>query len=80
MTRAATYVVSRPDTPIPWINYLGMEEYFGIISNTAGGDSFVRDAKFRRLTRYRYSNAPTDSGSRYLYLRDDATGDHWSPS
>jgi cellobiose phosphorylase len=74
------YVISRPDTPIPWINYLGMEEYFGIISNTAGGYSFVSDPRLRRLTRYRYNNAPADSGGRYLYLRDDATGDHWSPS
>jgi cellobiose phosphorylase len=74
------YVISRPDTPTPWINYLGMEEYFGIISNTAGGYSFVSDPRLRRLTRYRYNNAPADSGGRYLYLRDDATGDHWSPS
>jgi cellobiose phosphorylase len=74
------YVISRPDTPLPWINYLGMEEYFGIISNTAGGYSFVRDARLRRLTRYRYNNAPADAGGRYLYLRDDATGEHWSPS
>ena len=74
------YVILRSDTPIPWINYLGMEEYFGIISNTAGGYSFVRGSRLRRLTRYRYNNAPADSGGRYLYLRDDATGDHWSPS
>jgi cellobiose phosphorylase len=74
------YVVTRPDTPLPWINYLGSDEYFGIISNTAGGYSFVRDARLRRLTRYRYNNAPLDLGGRYLYLRDDDTGASWSPS
>ncbi|GIF01058.1 GH36-type glycosyl hydrolase domain-containing protein [Paractinoplanes rishiriensis] len=74
------YVIDRPDTPLPWINYLGTDEYFGIVSNTAGGYSFYRDAKLRRLTRYRYNNAPFDIGGRYLYLRDDASGDFWSPS
>ncbi len=73
------YVITRPDTPLPWINYLGSEDYFGIISNTAGGYSFYRDARLRRLTRYRYNNAPLDEGGRYLYLRDDETGDFWSP-
>jgi cellobiose phosphorylase len=74
------YVITRPDTPLPWINYLGSEDYFGIISNTAGGYSFYRDARLRRLTRYRYNNAPLDLGGRYLYLRDDDSGDSWSPS
>jgi cellobiose phosphorylase len=74
------YVISRPDTPLPWINYLGSEDYFGIISNTAGGYSFYRDARLRRLTRYRYNNAPLDLGGRYLYLLDEETGDYWSPS
>jgi cellobiose phosphorylase len=74
------YVISRPDTPLPWINYLGTQEYFGIISNTAGGYSFFRDARLRRLTRYRYNNAPFDVGGRYLYLRDNADGRFWSPS
>ncbi|CAG0930373.1 cellobiose phosphorylase [Thermoflexales bacterium] len=74
------YVITQPDTPLPWINYLGSEEYFGIISNTAGGYSFYRDARLRRLTRYRYNNAPFDMGGRYLFLRDNATGDYWSPS
>ena len=58
---AREYVISRPDTPLPWINYLGSEEFFGIISNTAGGYSFYRDARLRRLTRYRYNNAPADT-------------------
>ncbi len=74
------YVVTRPDTPLPWINYLGSEDFFGIISNTAGGYAFYRDARLRRLTRYRYNNAPLDLGGRYLYLRDDVSGDYWSPS
>jgi cellobiose phosphorylase len=77
---AREYMISRPDTPLPWINYLGSEDYFGIISNTAGGYSFYRDARLRRLTRYRYNNAPLDVGGRYLYLRDAASGEFWSPS
>ena len=78
------YVIERPDTPLPWINYLGSEAYFGIISNTAGGYSFYKDARLRRLTRYRYNNAPLDMGGRYIYLRDDdphLSGPRtWSPS
>ncbi len=74
------YVITRPDTPLPWINYLGCEEYFGLISNTAGGYSFYKDARLRRLTRYRYNNAPLDMGGRYLYLRENNTGKYWSPS
>jgi cellobiose phosphorylase len=80
------YVITQPDTPLPWINYLGCEEYFGIISNTAGGYSFYKDARLRRLTRYRYNNAPLDSGGRYIYLRDDDFSSHpngplfWSPT
>lgn len=80
------YVITQPDTPLPWINYLGCEEYFGIISNTAGGYSFYKDARLRRLTRYRYNNAPLDSGGRYIYLRDDDTASptseplFWSPT
>ena len=65
------YVITRPDTPLPWINYLGSEDYLGLISNTAGGYSFYRDARLRRLTRYRYNNAPLDVGGRYVYVRDD---------
>jgi cellobiose phosphorylase len=80
------YVITRPDTPLPWTNYLGSQEYFGIISNTAGGYSFYKDARLRRLTRHRYNNAPLDVGGRYIYLRDDQTltqaGEplFWSPS
>ncbi len=74
------YVITRPDTPVPWINYLGTDGHFGTVSNTAGGFSWHLDARLRRLTRYRYNNVPGDAGGRYLYLRDDATGEFWSPS
>jgi cellobiose phosphorylase len=74
------YVITQPDTPLPWINYLGCQAYFGIISNTAGGYSFYRDARLRRLTRYRYNNAPFDLGGRYIYVRDDQSKEFWSPS
>jgi cellobiose phosphorylase len=71
------YVITTPRTPYPWINYLGCEEFFGIISNTAGGYSFYRDARLRRLTRYRYNNIPLDCGGRYFYINDG--GDVWNP-
>jgi cellobiose phosphorylase len=74
------YVITRPDTPLPWINYLGCQAYFGIISNTGGGYSFYRDARLRRITRYRYNNVPHDFGGRYIYLRDDESGEFWSPT
>jgi len=71
------YVITNPQTPWPWINYLGNEDFFSLISNTAGGYSFYKDAKFRRLTRYRYNNVPMDSGGRYFYINDEGT--IWSP-
>jgi len=76
------YVITQPDTPLPWINYLGMDLYFGIISNTAGGYSFYKDARLRRLTRYRYNNAPLDENGRYIFIRDDHSKeiDFWSPT
>jgi cellobiose phosphorylase len=76
------YVITQPDTPLPWINYLGSETCFGIISNTAGGYTFYKDARLRRLTRYRYNNAPLDTGGRCFYLRDDdaPTPRFWSPT
>jgi hypothetical protein len=58
------YVITRPDTPLPWINYLGSEDYFAIVSNTGAGYSFYRDARLRRLIRYRYNDAPLDVGGR----------------
>lgn len=78
--KAREYVITRFDTPLPWINYLGCEDYFGLISNTAGGYSFYRDARLRRITRYRYNNAPFDVGGRYIYLRDNVSKKYWSPS
>jgi cellobiose phosphorylase len=79
------YIIERPDTPLPWINYLGCEEYFGVISNTAGGYSFYKDARLRRINRYRYNNVPLDSGGRYIFLRDEDALPHsenlfWSPT
>jgi cellobiose phosphorylase len=71
------YVITNPKTPYPWINYLGNEDFFSLISNTAGGYSFYKDAKFRRLTRYRYNNVPADDGGRYFYVKDGDTT--WSP-
>ena len=71
------YVITNPKTPFPWINYLGNEDFFGLISNTAGGYTFYKDAKFRRITRYRYNCVPMDNGGRYFYLKD---GDIvWNP-
>jgi cellobiose phosphorylase len=71
------YVITTPATPLPWINYLGTEKFFSLISNTAGGYSFYEDARLRRLTRYRYNNVPTDNGGRYFYIND--SGSVWSP-
>lgn len=71
------YVITDPRTPWPWINYLGNEDFFSLISNTAGGYSFYKDAKFRRITRYRYNNVPMDSGGKYFYIRDEDTV--WNP-
>lgn len=74
------FVITRPDTPLPWINYLGSEQYCALMSNTAGGYSFYRDPKERRITRYRYNNVPMDRGGRYIYIRDNKTKDFFSPS
>ena len=71
------YVITRPDTPWPWINYMGTEDFFSLISNTAGGYCFCKDAKFRRILRYRYNGVPMDAGGRYYYIKD---GDSvWNP-
>lgn len=71
------YVITDPKTPYPWINYLGTESFFSLISNTAGGYHFYKDARLRRLTRYRYNNVPVDLGGRYFYINDGET--IWSP-
>ncbi len=73
------FVITEPATPFPWINYLGNEDFFSLISNTAGGYSFYKDGKFRRITRYRYNNVPMDNGGRYFYIREQETGEIWSP-
>jgi cellobiose phosphorylase len=72
------YVITTPRTPYPWINYLGSEQFFSLISHQSGGYCFYRDARLRRLTRYRYNNVPTDVGGRYFYVHDG--GDVWAPS
>ncbi len=71
------YVITSPKTPYPWINYLGTQEFFSLISNTAGGYHFYKDARLRRITRYRYNNVPVDMGGRYFYINDGGT--IWSP-
>ncbi|MGA9269565.1 MAG: glycosyl transferase, partial [Lutimonas sp.] len=71
------YVITDPKTPYPWINYLGNEDFFSLTSNTGGGYTFYKDAKFRRLTRYRYNNVPVDDGGKYFYIKDGDTV--WSP-
>ena len=71
------YVINQPKTPYPWINYLGNHDFFSLVSNTGGGYSFHKDAKFRRLTRFRYNNVPVDDGGKYFYINDE--GKVWSP-
>ena len=71
------YVITDPRTPYPWINYLGCEDFFSLITNTAGGYSFYKDARLRRITRYRYNNVPVDDGGKYFYIHED--GEIWSP-
>ena len=75
------YVITSPRTPYPWINYLGTEGFFSLISNTAGGYHFYKDARLRRITRYRYNNIPVDMGGRYFYINDEDTvwNPGWSP-
>jgi cellobiose phosphorylase len=77
---AREYVITRPDTPTPWLNYIGEGRYGGIVSNTGGGYSFDRDPRNRRVTRYRYNSIPVDQPGRYVYLRDQETGEYWSPT
>jgi len=71
------YVITVPNTPYPWINYLGSKQFFSLISNTAGGYAFYTDARLRRITRYRYNNVPLDSNGRYFYIKDGDTV--WNP-
>ena len=71
------YVITTPQTPYPWINYLGTENFFSLISNTAGGYCFYKDARLRRILRYRYNSVPVDNGGRYFYIKEK--DDFWSP-
>ena len=76
------YVITTPKTPLPWINYLGCNEFFSLISNTCGGYSFYKDAKMLRLTRYRYNDVPCDVNGKYFYIKDGDTiwNPGWQPS
>jgi Cellobiose phosphorylase len=74
---AREYVITNPATPWPWINYMGTEDFFSLISNTAGGYCFCKDAKYRRILRYRYNGVPMDAGGRYYYIKDGNTV--WNP-
>jgi len=71
------YVITRPDTPWPWINYLGSDDFFSLISNSGGGYSFYKDARLRRITRYRYNDVPMDGNGRLFYVKDGDSA--WSP-
>jgi cellobiose phosphorylase len=71
------FVITRPDTPLPWLNYLGQDDYFGLCTQTAGGYSFWKDAKLRRVTRYRYNNNPMDNDGRFLYVKQGKSV--WNP-
>lgn len=75
--KAKEYVITTPKTPQPWINYLGHDDFFSLISNTCGGYSFYKDAKLRRLTRYRYNNVPNDVSGRFYYIKDNDVV--WNP-
>lgn len=71
------YVITTPKTPLPWINYLGCNEFFTLISNTCGGYTFYKDAKLLRMTRYRYNDVPVDMNGKYFYIKDGDTV--WNP-
>lgn len=71
------YVITTPKTPLPWINYLGCNEFFSLISNTCGGYTFYKDAKLLRMTRYRYNDVPNDINGKYFYIKDGSTV--WNP-
>ncbi len=74
------YVIIRPDTPTPWINYLNNSKYCAMVSNTGGGYSFYIDPRDQRILRYRYNNLPIDRPGRYIYIRDNQTSEYWSPT
>lgn len=71
------YVITTPKTPLPWINYLGCNDFFSLVSNTCGGYSFYKDAKLLRITRYRYNDVPFDANGKYYYIKENGTV--WNP-
>lgn len=71
------YVITTPRTPLPWINYLGCNEFFTLISNTCGGYTFYKDAKLLRMTRYRYNDVPNDINGKYFYIKEGNS--IWNP-
>lgn len=78
--KSREYVITRPDTPAPWLNYLGNGGFSGMITNTAGGLIFNKDSGNHRITRYNFNDIPWDRPGRYLYLRDSDTNEYWSPT
>ncbi len=74
------YVITRPDTPRPWFNYLMNDEFVSMISHTGGGVAYYKDPRVYRLLRYRYQNVPYDRPGRYIYIRDNDSGGYWSAS
>jgi cellobiose phosphorylase len=74
--KSSEYVVTRPDTPTPWINYIGEGDFGGIVTNTGGGYSFDKDPRNKRILRYRYNNIPMDRPGRYVYIRDAKTKEY----
>jgi N,N'-diacetylchitobiose phosphorylase len=78
--KAREYIITRPDTPRPWSNYLGSTEYGAIITNHAGGYSFYKSGATGRFLRMRFNSVPMDQPGRLFYLRDNESGDFWSAS
>jgi N,N'-diacetylchitobiose phosphorylase len=76
--KACEYVIDRPDTPRPWSNYIGSRKYGGVITNHAGGYSFINSPAYGRITRFRYNSVPADQPGRQFYVRDQQSGDFWS--
>jgi cellobiose phosphorylase len=75
------YIITRPDTPTPWMNYISNESgYCGIVSQTGGGFSFYKDPRDRRITKYRFNSIPVDRPGRYIYIKNNETGEYWSPT
>jgi cellobiose phosphorylase len=78
--QAKEYVITQPDTPTSWSNYLGTTDYGAIITNNAGGYSFYKSGARGRFLRMRFNSIPMDQPGRYFYLRDQESGDYWSSS